>query len=90
MTSIASPAAPLARAQDGKVNDLRAAAEDLHRQFLAEMLKQAKLTEALSGQAGGQADLGAALSSVAIDRIANDMARSQPGFTERLYAALKD
>ena len=78
-TTHAPPAAP---------NPLRAAAVQLHRQFVAEMLKHAKLTEALGAQDTGH-DLGGALASVALDRIAADVAASQPGLTDSLYHALR-
>ena len=67
---------------------LRDAAQALHRQFVAEMLKQAKLTQAL-GAGAGDASLGGALASVALDRIAADVADAQPGLTDSLYHALR-
>ena len=67
---------------------LREAARDLHEQFLAEMLKQARLTEAFGAGEGG-ADLGQALASVAARRIADDVAAAQPALTDSLYEALR-
>ncbi|WP_031551176.1 hypothetical protein [Parvularcula oceani] len=64
---------------------LRDAAKDLHRQFLVQMLKDAKLTEAL-GAKGGEA---AALSGFAADALAGRMAEAQPELAERIYQALQ-
>ena len=82
-----SPAVPHAP-REAAQGPLRAAASDLHRQFVAEMLKHAKLGEALGGEDGG-ADLGGALASVALDRIAADVAASQTALTDGLYKALR-
>ena len=67
---------------------LHEAALQLHRQFVSEMLKQAKLADAL-GAADTGTSLGGALASVALDRIAADVTASQPRFTDSLYAALR-
>lgn len=67
---------------------VREAAADLHRQFVSEMLKQARLAEAL-GAGGEDAGLGGALASAALDKIAGNVAASQPGLTEALYQALR-
>ena len=86
---IPSTRAPVSPAPDPITRDpLRAAAEDLHREFLSEMLKQARLTEALGGTDEAP-DLGGALASVALDQIAVDVARTQPALTDALYAALR-
>lgn len=79
LTSSAAPSAP---------DPLREAATQLHRQFVSEMLKHAKLTDALGAQDTG-ASLGGALASVALDRIAADVAAGQPALTDSLYQALR-
>lgn len=78
-TSGAVPASP---------DPLREAAQQLHRQFVSEMLKHAKLTDALGAEDTG-ASLGGALASVALDRIAADVAAGQPALTDSLYQALR-
>lgn len=64
---------------------LREAARELHTQFVAEMLKQARLTEALGAKGAGE---DGALASFALGALAEDVARAQPALTERLYQAL--
>lgn len=67
---------------------LREAALALHEQFLSEMLKQAKLGEALGTPQEAQT-LGASLSHLALGQIAGDIAQTQPAFTDNLYQALR-
>ena len=80
-----SPAAPRPPADAGS-DPLRAAARDLHEQFLAQMLRASGLGEALKGEAGGEA---AALADLSFGEIAREMAEAQPQLTERLYASLR-
>ena len=88
MIVAAAPNAPAAWSLPDAPDPLREAAQQLHRQFVSEMLKQAKLADAL-GAADTGTNLGGALASVALDRIAADVTASQPGFTDSLYAALR-
>ena len=78
----ASSAAPLRQPAD----PLREAAHDLHRSFVTEMLKQAKLAEALGAE--GEGSLSAPLADFALTEIAGDVVAAQPAFTDRLYTAL--
>lgn len=65
---------------------IRAAARDLHEQFMVQMLQASGLGDALGGSVGGTA---AALTDVTFDAIAGRMADAQPRLTENLYAALR-
>ncbi|MBB4660315.1 hypothetical protein [Parvularcula dongshanensis] len=64
--------------------DLKEAAQSLHKQFLLQMLKDAKLGEAL----GAKSYESAALSHVALHELAGDLAAGQPALADRLYEAL--
>ena len=88
MTPIPPAAPPVSGAAPAAPDPLREAAVQLHRQFVSEMLKHAKLTDALGAQDTGQS-LGGALASVALDRIAADVTASQPALTDSLYQALR-
>ena len=82
---VTSTPQPIATAAPDPVRD---AATALHRQFVAEMLKQAKLAEAFGVDGSGK-DLGGALAFRALDAIADDIVRAQAPFTDSLYAALR-
>ena len=64
--------------------DLREAAESLHKQFLLQMLKDAKLAEAL----GAKSHESAALSHIALNELAGDLVTAEHALTDRLYKTL--